>query len=182
MSRTYAPIEEETASFGAVERSTYAPDSFPKRCGCGRVYTEEEWRQLPFPPGDGDPIFEVDDGEFAEMRNCPCTSTISVALSPEGVEEAMIAERTEADEIARRRGGMGAMTLIQGGQVEKFAIEKDGKYLTLDASSGRKWFGPPGMAYSFSREEAESLAVEHAGQAVPLPRWDARTKSYRSTP
>lgn len=50
----------------------------PKHCGCGRVHeTIEAWRELP-PAAGG--LHYSDAYEISEYRNCPCGSTIVVAL------------------------------------------------------------------------------------------------------
>ncbi len=50
-------------------------DAWPKRCGCGRSYTEHEWALLQF---IGTMVDEV---ESCELRNCEtCKSTIAVAI------------------------------------------------------------------------------------------------------
>jgi hypothetical protein len=49
-----------------------------KKCGCGRVHTQEGWKQLPF--------VGVMHEDCLELRNCPCGSTIALPL-PGYVEE-----------------------------------------------------------------------------------------------
>lgn len=43
-----------------------------KKCGCGLVHTAEAWEQLPF--------VGVMPEDFIELRNCPCGSTLAIAL------------------------------------------------------------------------------------------------------
>jgi hypothetical protein len=45
-------------------------DKWPKRCSCGRSYTEHEWALLKFIGT------MVDDDTSLELRDCPCGSTI----------------------------------------------------------------------------------------------------------
>lgn len=51
----------------------YLPGQFPKVCSCcGRIYTREQWHNLPFLALWGDGEAQI------EMRNCPCGTTLSV--------------------------------------------------------------------------------------------------------
>lgn len=52
-----------------------AVQNFPKRCSCGRAYTQEQWLKLP-----GKKIWELPWGEVQELRNCPCRSTMAIVL------------------------------------------------------------------------------------------------------
>jgi hypothetical protein len=57
---------------------------FPKQCpNCQTVYTKETWAKLKY-------VGEQEDGEgeVLELRNCPCTSTISIDISAERSAEA----------------------------------------------------------------------------------------------
>lgn len=47
---------------------------WPKKCGCGRVYTREEWNQLPIGYEQHD-VFGRHEG-----RHCSCGSTLQVVL------------------------------------------------------------------------------------------------------
>ncbi len=51
-------------------------DTLPpvKQCGCGAAYDAESWMRLPFVGVMGDEV------ESCELRNCPCSSTISIEL------------------------------------------------------------------------------------------------------
>lgn len=44
--------------------------AWPKRCGCGRIHSEKEWRALPWVGVE--PEMEL------EFRNCACGSTLAV--------------------------------------------------------------------------------------------------------
>ena len=48
-----------------------------KKCGCGQTYTKDEWEKLEFVC-----VFDVeeDGAQDAELRNCPCGSSIAVYL------------------------------------------------------------------------------------------------------
>lgn len=47
-----------------------------KTCGCGRRYTDAEWKQLKL-------VGVQDDGvERIELRSCTCRSTIAIVLGP----------------------------------------------------------------------------------------------------
>jgi hypothetical protein len=48
-----------------------------KVCSCGQEYTLEEWSALPYVG-----LFDIDedDDQAAEMRNCPCGSSIAIEL------------------------------------------------------------------------------------------------------
>lgn len=69
-----------------LEKIKYMPRSFPKQCGCGKQYSEDDWKGLPFKfiwPG----IEEETNRRFGpdlEHRDCHCKSTICVAVT-EGV-------------------------------------------------------------------------------------------------
>jgi hypothetical protein len=57
---------------------TYPADRFPKRCGvCGRIYTEAEWRALPWCGDQGDEV------ETIELRDCArsCGNTLAVKVA-----------------------------------------------------------------------------------------------------
>lgn len=58
---------------------TTAPPPFFKVCGCGACYCEPAWQRLPYV---GRIDSEDDHGNpcVAELRNCTCGSTISVAV------------------------------------------------------------------------------------------------------
>ena len=51
------------------------PSQFPKKCACGREYTQEEWEKLHF-VGWQDGI----NNEVYELRNCFCKSTLMVKV------------------------------------------------------------------------------------------------------
>lgn len=60
----------------------YRTGCFPKQCGCGRVYSEEAWMQLPDQgiwPGMEERTGKRY-GPDLEMRNCSCDSTIAVPI------------------------------------------------------------------------------------------------------
>ena len=46
---------------------------WPKTCGCGRTWTREQWRDLPFVARTPD-----HEGGLLEMRTCMCRSTLAV--------------------------------------------------------------------------------------------------------
>jgi hypothetical protein len=57
-------------------------DQFPKVCGCGAVYSAEQWRQL------RERGRYCDDVEALELRDCgECLSTIAVVVERYGEEE-----------------------------------------------------------------------------------------------
>ena len=70
-----------------VETVKYQQGAFPKKCPCGRTHTEVEWRSLGL-VGIGSGLFP-DTGERygpdLEIRNCPCQSSIAVAIEPQEV-------------------------------------------------------------------------------------------------
>lgn len=51
-----------------------------KRCACGVGHTAASWRALRFVG-----IWDLGDGERAEMRNCTCGSTLCLELPSEGL-------------------------------------------------------------------------------------------------
>lgn len=60
----------------------YRQGSFPKTCGCGEVYTQDAWQQLPFGgiwPGS-DMHTGRKYGPDLETRNCTCGSTVAVPI------------------------------------------------------------------------------------------------------
>ena len=58
--------------FGMFDRERYV---WPKRCGCGRAWTEVEWSTL-----RSLGVLEAG-GERLELRQCACRSTIAVPAS-----------------------------------------------------------------------------------------------------
>jgi hypothetical protein len=52
-------------------------NAWPKKCGCGRSYSAEEWLEL---PAGGRMALGDDEGEI-DLRHCVCESTISVLVS-----------------------------------------------------------------------------------------------------
>ncbi len=53
-------------------------DATIKTCGCGRSYTLEQWRKLPW-VGEW-----KDEVETLELRNCVCKSTIAIEINKDG--------------------------------------------------------------------------------------------------
>lgn len=49
--------------------------NFPKKCSCGRSYSEARWKMLPYVGTQEYPW-----GEVQELRNCVCNSTMSIVL------------------------------------------------------------------------------------------------------
>jgi hypothetical protein len=62
-------------------RSNPGPN-FPKRCGCGRVYTAATWKKLPYVGVIDVPEDATGPHLITELRNCPCRSTIAIDISP----------------------------------------------------------------------------------------------------
>jgi hypothetical protein len=58
------------------------PGNFPKRCGCGRVYTSRTWAKLPYVGVIDVPEDATGPHLITELRNCPCKSTIAIDVSP----------------------------------------------------------------------------------------------------
>lgn len=54
-----------------------------KRCGCGRLYGEAEWRKLPRAGTMTTPADETGPEETLELRNCACGSTLAIVIAPE---------------------------------------------------------------------------------------------------
>ena len=61
--------------------------AFLRSCTCGRDYTAETWRQLPFggvqyvpEGGPGEPAY------LLEYRHCVCNSTLAIERMPEGIQ------------------------------------------------------------------------------------------------
>lgn len=58
--------------------TTYRPTEFPKRCStCRAVYDEARWRGLQLVG------IQEDKPAPLELRNCPCRSTLAVAIEDE---------------------------------------------------------------------------------------------------
>ena len=64
-----------------VDAPKYLSGSFPKRCGCGREYSQPTWKDLPLCGVWPGVIEGRRFGPDLELRNCSCRSTISVAVS-----------------------------------------------------------------------------------------------------
>lgn len=82
-----APIKEGKRFWGkpsssssrirAIQRVVGSDEPrFPKRCGCGAVWTELTWPSLPLVG-----ILDPDGEEPLELRTCRCRSTIAVRVA-----------------------------------------------------------------------------------------------------
>ena len=58
----------------------YGDEPIVKRCGCGRVYTESEWAQLPLYARQVIPADDDYPEEVLELKNCSCSSTLALPL------------------------------------------------------------------------------------------------------
>ena len=52
-------------------------ETWPKKCGCGAVHTEEQWENLSYV---GIQHSGLDDFPDLEMRNCTCGSTMAIVV------------------------------------------------------------------------------------------------------
>lgn len=70
-------LRDSAEHWDALDSALEAWDKqWPKRCGCGREHTEQEWSQLKLAG-----VQRWEWGEAAEMRGCACGSTISVTIA-----------------------------------------------------------------------------------------------------
>lgn len=58
------------------------PSDIIKRCGCGRQYTDAEWKKLQKVGEQHTAADEFGPEELLELRNCPCKSTLAVEIQP----------------------------------------------------------------------------------------------------
>ncbi len=90
-------------------------NKWPKRCACGREHFVGEWSGLPLVGYLVTPEDEKGPLERLELRNCPCGSTISIEVPPEGPSYLLLCDLVDVFrvEAARTRGDL---TAWQSGQ------------------------------------------------------------------
>ena len=80
------------------------PGRSVKRCGCGRVYDADAWRELAW-------VCEMDNGrdigERLELRQCPCKSTLAWELGRHAISVRVPLARTDPEHPGRSRSDGG---------------------------------------------------------------------------
>jgi len=79
MPRLVAALEKLANPLMVVKGGEEVP--YWKECMCGRKFTKDQWKKLPL-VGYFVAVDEDDKPFGAELRNCPCRSTISIRALP----------------------------------------------------------------------------------------------------